>query len=268
IKKKMPGVRFIIAGKSMPRYLVRLAKDPSVRFVGFVPDIREFMKKVSLVIVPLRIGGGIRIKILDAWAAAKAVVSTSAGAEGLSIKNGEDIVIADTPRAFAGEVISLLKDGARRELIGRKAFTKVRELYGLEKVGAELERIYKDAVFEITKEPLTDIVVLNFNQERYTSECLFSLRNMAYKNFRVILVDNGSNDGSGRRLKNKFPEVELLESGQNLGFAGGCNRGIRRSLETGQADSRRYERRVLSAIYRSDSGPQDHLVAWHTPRSP
>jgi GT2 family glycosyltransferase len=87
----------------------------------------------------------------------------------------------------------------------------------------------------ISDKYLVDIIILNFNQEADTAECILSLKRMDYKNYRVILVDNGSSDGSGSRLKERFKEIDLLRSDENLGFAGGCNLGIRRSLETNPA---------------------------------
>ena len=78
---------------------------------------------------------------------------------------------------------------------------------------------------------LVDIVILNFNQEADTNECILSLKRMNYKNYRIILVDNDSFDGSGFRIKERFREIELLRSEKNLGFAGGCNLAIRRSME-------------------------------------
>jgi len=83
---------------------------------------------------------------------------------------------------------------------------------------------------------LVDIVILNLNQEADTAECILSLKRMYYKNYRVILVDNGSTDGSGFRIKERFRDVQFLRSEENLGFAGGCNMGIRYSLENSRAN--------------------------------
>jgi len=148
IREKMPGIKFIIAGKCPTRHVVNLKKDPGVRFLGAVPDIREVLKKAALVAVPLRLGGGTRIKILESWAASKAVVSTSIGAEGVDVADGRDIVLADTARAFADAVVSLLKNDARRKEIGQAAFNKVREYYNPAKVIGNLEKIYKETLEE------------------------------------------------------------------------------------------------------------------------
>jgi GT2 family glycosyltransferase len=83
---------------------------------------------------------------------------------------------------------------------------------------------------------VVDIVILNFNQEQDTSECILSLKRMGYKRYRVILVDNGSGGGSGLKIKERFNEIQLLQSKENLGFAGGCNFGIKRSLDDDMTD--------------------------------
>ncbi|MCM8782282.1 MAG: glycosyltransferase family 2 protein [Candidatus Omnitrophica bacterium] len=84
--------------------------------------------------------------------------------------------------------------------------------------------------------PLVDIVILNLNQERDTIECIESLKNMHYKNYRILLIDNGSTDGSGVRVKERFKDIEFLRSEENLGFAWGCNLGIKYFLKDGLAD--------------------------------
>jgi hypothetical protein len=77
------------------------------------------------------------------------------------------------------------------------------------------------------------VVILNLNGGEVTADCLRSLRDSEYRDFRVIVVDNGSTDGSPERLRAEFPEVDLIEAGRNLGFTGGNNVGMRRALEQG-----------------------------------
>jgi polysaccharide biosynthesis protein PslH len=145
VKRDAPDTKFIIAGKSPGKYVRSLTKDPDLRLAGYVSDIRSLLKKTALVIVPLRLGGGIRLKILESWALGKAVVSTSIGAEGLEVSNGLDIVIADSVVDFAREVVGLLKDQKRRSRIGEEGFRKATEYYSPDKVIGNLEHIYKRA---------------------------------------------------------------------------------------------------------------------------
>ena len=82
-------------------------------------------------------------------------------------------------------------------------------------------------------EPRVSIIILNWNGLEATRECLLSLRKMDYRNFEVVVVDNGSVDSSPERLAEEFPEIRLIRNGRNLGFAGGCNAGMRDALARG-----------------------------------
>ena len=84
--------------------------------------------------------------------------------------------------------------------------------------------------------PSVGIVILNLNQEQDTLECILSLKKMNYKNYKIILIDNGSSDGSGLRIKEKFKDVEFLRSEKNLGFTGGCNLGANYALKNSLTD--------------------------------
>jgi glycosyltransferase involved in cell wall biosynthesis len=88
---------------------------------GTVPDMRPYFRRATLVVVPLLHGGGTRLKILEAGASGKAIVSTSVGAEGLAFRPGHDLVLADTPEEFADAVTRLCRDGRQRAHLGRNA---------------------------------------------------------------------------------------------------------------------------------------------------
>jgi len=85
----------------------------------------------------------------------------------------------------------------------------------------------------LQREPLTFTVLLNWNGWKDTVDCLSSLQKLEYGNNRTIVVDNGSTNDSVSRIRAQFPQVEIIETGENLGFAGGCNAGIRAALERG-----------------------------------
>jgi glycosyltransferase involved in cell wall biosynthesis len=112
--------RFKIIGGSPPRSIQLLA-GPRVELTGFVPDLRPHLAAAAAVVVPLRLGGGTRLKIVEAMAMGKAIVSTALGAEGIQAEPGRDILIADTPEAFAGAVNRLLAEPERTAQIGKSA---------------------------------------------------------------------------------------------------------------------------------------------------
>jgi glycosyltransferase involved in cell wall biosynthesis len=113
IKRATPEARLRIVGRNPDRRVNRLASD-DVEVTGSVPSVIEHLRQAAVVVVPLRIGGGTRLKIYEAMAMRKAVVSTTVGAEGLDVNHGRDILLADDPRTFADYVIELLRDPSRR----------------------------------------------------------------------------------------------------------------------------------------------------------
>ena len=116
IRKEFPEAIFQIVGRNPFAKVQRLASE-SVEVTGTVPSVAEYLEKASVVIVPLRVGGGTRLKIFEAMAMGKAMVSTSIGAEGLEVQSGRDLLLADNASSFADAVILLLRDaGIRRSL--------------------------------------------------------------------------------------------------------------------------------------------------------
>lgn len=116
IRAAVPGARFRIVGRNPHPRVLALASD-SVEVTGTVPSVVDHLKAASVVVVPLRIGGGTRLKIFEAMAAGRAIVSTSIGAEGLDVRDGADLLLADTPSRFAESVVLLLRDAERRRRI-------------------------------------------------------------------------------------------------------------------------------------------------------
>ncbi|HEV8357815.1 MAG TPA: glycosyltransferase family 4 protein [Gemmatimonadales bacterium] len=125
IRHRIPDVELLIVGRGAEREVAELERaGPGVRVVGWVENIASALADASLVVVPLRSGGGTRLKILEALAMARPVVATSIGAEGLDLRPGEEIALADTPEDFADEVVRLLTDpeaAVRLGASGRRA---------------------------------------------------------------------------------------------------------------------------------------------------
>ena len=140
IRSQIPEAAFWAVGRLPPRRLQALASD-SVVVTGAVEDIRPYLAKAALCVVPLRSGSGTRIKIFEAMAMGKAVVSTTLGAEGLPVRHGENIILADEPADFARQVVDLLRDLRRRQQLGRAARQLVEQSYGWPAVAAYFEGI-------------------------------------------------------------------------------------------------------------------------------
>jgi len=124
IRAAVPAARFRIVGRRPGARVQRLTELPSVEVTGDVPSVVEYLQDAAVFVVPLRIGGGTRLKIYEAMAAGRAVVSTSIGAEGLDVNHGRDVILADEPTSFADGVISLLTDPKRRRAMESEAATQ------------------------------------------------------------------------------------------------------------------------------------------------
>jgi len=147
IRQQVPAVSLCVVGrKPSPRLQQLAATETNIELTGWVEDIRPFMARGSICIVPLRIGGGTRLKIFEAMAMAKPVVSTSIGSEGLPVRDSEHLLLADDPSKFADAVIALLRDSERRTRIGLAARQLVEQNYSWAQVANRLAAILADVV--------------------------------------------------------------------------------------------------------------------------
>jgi polysaccharide biosynthesis protein PslH len=147
IKAAIPNVRFYAVGQDPPQELLQMAaKDNGVVITGYVDDIRPYVTRSSVYIVPLRVGGGTRLKILDAMAMGKAIVSTTIGAEGIHATNGKNILLADDPCEFADRTLELLKSPALRLSLGAEARKLVEHEYSWDIIGRRLQDAYESVL--------------------------------------------------------------------------------------------------------------------------
>ncbi|MBU2979197.1 glycosyltransferase family 4 protein [Alteromonas sp. C1M14] len=130
IKQALPQVTLTILGRNPPDKITQYGEtDSSITVTGTVDDVRPYLAAASASIVPLRIGGGTRIKIFETMAAGLPVISTTIGAEGLPIKHNENIMIADDHSTFAEASVALLKDNEKAAQIAMNGYKLVKENY-------------------------------------------------------------------------------------------------------------------------------------------
>ena len=147
IKRAVPDVTLTVVGRNPSPWLVELGRrDASVVVTGRVEDVRPYMERAAVYVVPIRVGGGTRLKIYEAMAMAKPVVSTTIGAEGLPVRDGEEILIADEAEAFASAVVRLLEDDAQARALGERGATLVRERFGWARVAEKFAEICERAI--------------------------------------------------------------------------------------------------------------------------
>lgn len=147
ITLEQSNIRFYALGQDPPPELVRMGRqDSRIVVTGYVDDIRPWVTRAWVYVVPLRVGGGTRLKVLDAMAMGKPVVSTSIGCEGLEVLHNRDILICDEPTGFAQHVLALLADPAQRKRLGASARQTVEHKYSWEMIGQALEKAYREAL--------------------------------------------------------------------------------------------------------------------------
>jgi polysaccharide biosynthesis protein PslH len=147
IRREAPDVFFTVVGRNPSQRLKdHAARTANVNLTGWVDDIRPFLSQAAVVVVPLRIGGGTRLKIFEAMSLGKAIVSTTIGAEGLPVHHDQHLLIADEPAHFAQATVGLLKDAARRRSMGLRARRLVVENYSWRTVAQRFAEILADVV--------------------------------------------------------------------------------------------------------------------------
>jgi len=142
IRDRIPKVHFTIVGWQPPQEIIDLGDDPAITVTGTVDDVRPYIDEAAIFVVPLRLGSGTRLKILDAWSMGKAVVSTSVGAEGLPVQSEENILLADDADTFASAVVRLLDDGPLRERLGKNGRELVLAQYAWDTIVDRLNSVY------------------------------------------------------------------------------------------------------------------------------
>jgi glycosyltransferase involved in cell wall biosynthesis len=149
ILAKLPSAMLHIIGASEQRILpITKRFGSSVKVYGVVPDVRDYLAYSAVLVVPLRVGGGMRLKLLEAFAAGKAIVSTSIGAEGNVAQNGTHILIRDGASDFAEGVVELLSNSKLRQTLGLNARELAVSKYGWDHIVSEFVNLYNHVLCE------------------------------------------------------------------------------------------------------------------------
>jgi sugar transferase (PEP-CTERM/EpsH1 system associated) len=147
VREKLPDLTLTVVGRNPYPSLVELSqRDPAITVTGRVDDVRPYIERATAYVVPIRIGGGTRLKIYEAMAMGKPVISTTVGAEGLPIRDNTEILLADTPASFAQAVVRVLTDEELAKELGLNAKRLVCENFGWERVSASFARICENTI--------------------------------------------------------------------------------------------------------------------------
>lgn len=142
IRSRIADACLYIVGQQPSPRVAALAEQPGVVVTGKVPDTRPYIAAAGVYVIPLRIGGGTRLKVLEAMAMGQALVSTRLGCDGFPFADGHEVAFADEPQAFADRVVDLLEDREEANRLGRTARTFVEAHYGWDAIVPQLEALY------------------------------------------------------------------------------------------------------------------------------
>jgi glycosyltransferase involved in cell wall biosynthesis len=148
IRAQVPDVTVTVVGRNPSSHLRAVAERAGIVVTGTVDDVRPYIDEAAVYIVPLRAGGGTRLKIFEAFAMGKAVVSTTVGAEGLPVTPDRDVCIADEPNEFARAVVALLHEPARRHALGQAGRALVDTRYSWDHVAGNFDKCCQAVIAE------------------------------------------------------------------------------------------------------------------------
>jgi glycosyltransferase involved in cell wall biosynthesis len=140
VRQAAPLAQFAIVGRNPTRRVQALEAERGVVVIGAVPDTRPWVAAADVYVVPMRIGGGVRLKVLQALAMERAIVSTTLGCEGINVTDGTDVMLADDPADFAGSVAGLLENPLRAAVLGRAA-RQLAAAYAWDRIVPRLESV-------------------------------------------------------------------------------------------------------------------------------
>ena len=146
IRLQIPKASFVVVGRKPPQWLVDLARTvQGVTVTGTVDDVRPYIAESALYVVPLRVGGGSRLKILEALAMAKVILSTSVGAEGLDVQEGKQILLRDDPQAFADAACQVLSDPDSYRGLGAAGRSLILGSYTWDAIAKVMDSVWEQA---------------------------------------------------------------------------------------------------------------------------
>ncbi|MBM3129269.1 MAG: glycosyltransferase [Chloroflexi bacterium] len=149
VRAEIPRARLIIVGQKPAPKILALKRRPGIEITGWVADIRSHISAAAIYVVPLRMGSGTRLKVLEAMAMGQAIVSTTRGVEGIALTRERDVVIADTPEEFARATIALLRAPERRRTLGRAARALAEERYDWRAIVPAFDQAYASSKFKV-----------------------------------------------------------------------------------------------------------------------
>ncbi len=236
VQRQRPRCRLTIIGSGGQKFLAHLAQPGQVEITDRVDDLTPFYQRAHVAIAPLRSGGGSRLKILEAMALGRPVVSSRVGCEGLVLKEGKDLFIADEPGDFARQILHLLDNRESWRSMVNTARQTVASSYDWNLVvqglldaygrivpaGAEPE--LREPGTAVSALPRVSVIIPVYNAIGSLGQCLDALQRSHLTDYELIVVDDHSTDGSDQIARERCGRFVRLD--RNRGAATARNRGV------------------------------------------
>ncbi len=234
IKIKLPETRFMVVGNN-PTEKIKALESKDIIVTGWVPEVEPYLDKCRVSVVPLRFGAGNKGKVGETLSYGLPMVSTTIGAEGMNIIDGEHSFVSDDAKEFAEKAIRLYNEQALWEKFSISGKKLIASMYSSELMKRRLDYILSfdsrkkfstKFALNFPNPPKVSIIIITYNQYEYTSKCIKSLLKYTNESFEIVVIDNASKDDSGNKIKKDFPGVHVFCNKENLGFPKAVNQGI------------------------------------------
>ncbi|MCK9281750.1 MAG: glycosyltransferase [Melioribacteraceae bacterium] len=234
IKTKLPDAKFLVVGNN-PTEKIKALDSENIIVTGWVPEVEPYLEKSRVSVVPLRYGAGNKGKVGETLSYGLPMVSTTIGAEGMNIIDGEHSFVTDDPKEFAERAIKLYNDKSLWETFSISGKELIASIYSSELMRKRLDYILSfnsrakfnsKFAMEFPNPPKVSIIIITYNQYEYSAKCISSLFKYTHESFEVIVVDNASKDDSANKINKDFNGIHVISNKENRGFPKAVNQGI------------------------------------------
>jgi len=237
VKKQLPEIKFYIVGNNPSDKIKSLSRDDII-VTGWVADVKEYLDKCRIEVVPLRFGAGNKGKVGEALSSGLPIVTTSIGAEGMGIENEIHAFVSDDAKQFADYVIKLYNSENLWNKFSEFGKKLVEQQYSGTLMRKRLEYIFNHTKRDLSNHltlyfsspPEVSIVLVLYNQLEYTTKCLSSIKSRVKCNYEIIVIDNASTDGTHDYFKKEVNYVRYFRNRENIGFPAAVNQAINKAL--------------------------------------
>lgn len=226
ILNNIPDLHLYIVGNDPHNLVAELASD-NVSVTGYVEDLSDYYNNCRISVAPLRYGAGLKGKVVESLSYGVPVVTTSIGVEGTGLRDGSEILVADSPNEIAEKVTLAYTDKEVWKRLSSQGKAAMEKKWSFDVGKKSLEVLFSPNLrrHRSMARKLTSIVILTYNQLDYTKITIDSIRKHTKTPYEIIVVDNASTDGTVEYLKAQ-KDIRTIFNDENLGFPAGCNQGM------------------------------------------